>query len=234
MCWGMTMTAAMAAAGGVGAVATLRRGDPPAIPLTLAYFTLMEALQFGGYATLDQCGTPANRLITLASYAHIALQPLVINAFAMAIAPAPVSARMRGTVYAVAGLCSLLLALRLAPLPFLGPCDPALALCGEALCTRAGDWHIAWELPLNAGLAGPLFGGFAQFPAYFLAVFALPLAYGAWRFVAFHAIAGPILAFLLTSDPDEMPAVWCLFSIGILAIALSPFVRYRVMAARTA
>ena len=72
-----------------------------------------------------------------------------------------------------------------------------------------------------------------QFPAYFLAVFALPLVYGAWRFVAFHAMAGPVLAHLLTRDPDEMPAVWCLFSIGILAIALSPFIRQRVMAART-
>jgi len=28
-----------------------------------------------------------------------------------------------------------------------------------------------------------------------------------------------------------MPAVWCLFSIGILMIGLSPFVRYSVMGA---
>jgi len=233
MCWGVTVTAAMAAAGVAATVVTARRGDPPAIPLALAYFALMELLQLGGYIVLDQCGTPANRMVTQASYVHIALQPIVINAFALAIAPAPVTARMQRAVLGIAATASLLLVLRLVPIPGLGPCDPALTLCGEAVCTRSGTWHIAWELPLNAGLTERLFGGYLQFPAYFLAVFALPLVYGAWRFVAFHAVAGPILALALTRDPDEMPAIWCLFSIGIIAIALSPFIRHRVMAART-
>ena len=63
------------------------------------------------------------------------------------------------------------------------------------------------------------------FPTYWLAVFLLPLIYGAWRFVIFHALAGPILASLLTSNPNETPAIWCLFSIGIILIGLSPLIR---------
>ena len=51
---------------------------------------------------------------------------------------------------------------------------------------------------------------------------------GAWRFVLVHAFAGPILASMLTDNPNEMPAVWCLLSIAILCIGLSPFVRRRV------
>ena len=233
MCWGVTASVAMVAAGGAAAVVSARRGDPVAIPATLAFFTVMEALQVAGYATLDQCGSPANRAVTQASYLHIVLQPLVINAFAMAIAPAPVAPAMRRVVYALAGLASLALLLRLAPFDLLGPCLPGSTLCGEAWCTRAGDWHIAWDVPLNAGLPGAL-GWPVEFPAYVLAVFALPLVYGAWRFVAFHAVFGPLLAMALTDDPNEMPAIWCLFSVGLVLIALSPAIRRHALRARPA
>lgn len=233
MCLGLAASVTMVAAGAAGTALTLRRGEPWAIPATLAYFTVMEALQVGGYATLGACGTPANRAVTAASYLHIAVQPIFINAFAMALAPAPVPAHLRRAVYALAALASLGLLLRLVPIPALGPCVAGTSMCADALCTRAGEWHIAWEVPLNGGLPG-LEGWWVDFPAYFLAVFVLPLAYGAWRFVVFHALAGPVLAWTLTSDLDEMPAVWCLFSIGILAIALSPAIRQRVTGARPA
>jgi hypothetical protein len=233
MCWGMTASVAMVAAGGAAAAVSARRGDPVAIPGTLVFFALMEALQVAGYATIDQCGTPANRAVTQASYLHIVLQPLFINAFAMAIAPAPVAPALRRAVYALAALASLALLLRLAPLGWVGPCLPGTALCGEAWCTRAGEWHIAWDMPLNAGLPGAL-GWPVEFPAYFLAVFVLPLAYGAWRFVAFLAVFGPVLAMALTDDPNEMPAIWCLFSVGLALIALSPAIRRRALRARPA
>jgi hypothetical protein len=51
----------------------------------------------------------------------------------------------------------------------------------------------------------------------------MPLFYGAWRLVLFHALAGPILAGFLTSDQGEMPAIWCLFSIGLVLMSLSPW-----------
>ena len=86
MCWSMTASVAMVAAGGAATGVALRRGEPRAIWMTLGYFTVMEFLQATGYAVIDQCGDPANRTITLLSYLHIAFQPLFVNAFAMAIA----------------------------------------------------------------------------------------------------------------------------------------------------
>jgi hypothetical protein len=231
MCWSATASVAMVGLGAAAMAVTVARGESRAIWLALGYFTAMEALQAAGYAVVDECGTPANRTITLLSYLHIAFQPLVINAFAMAIAPAPVPARMQRRIYGAAGVCSALLLLRLVPFEWAGVCTAGTPMCSDAFCTVSGDWHIAWQVPLN-GLYRPLSdltGLPVGFPDYMLAVFVLPLIYGAWRFVAFHAIAGPVLAWTLTSNPDEMPAVWCLFSIGILLVGISPVVRYSVM-----
>lgn len=230
MCWSATASVAMVAAGGVATAVTLKRGEPKAIWVTIGFFTLMEALQAGGYAVVDQCGTRANQTITILSYLHIAVQPLFINAFAMAIAPLEVARQMRRWVWILAASASFLLVLRLVPIDGFGTCTSGEVLCGPAWCLRSGEWHIGWEVPLN-GLPSH-FGIPVQFPSYMMAVFLLPLVYGAWRFVFFHALFGPFLAANLTNDPNEMPAIWCLFSIGILAISLSPFIRYRIMGAR--
>lgn len=219
----------MVVAGGAATAVALRRGESKAIWVTLGFFTLMEALQAAGYAVVDQCGNRVNQTITVASYLHIAVQPLFINAFAMAIAPSEVGSTIRRWVWILAGLATLVLLARLVPFGAVGPCQPGEVLCGPSWCLTSGEWHIGWEVPLN-GLPAYLGIPF-QFPSYMLAVFVLPLLYGAWRFVLFHALAGPLLAASLTNDPNEMPAVWCLFSIGILAISLSPFVRHRVMGA---
>lgn len=233
MCWGAAASIGMAVAGAAAVAITVRRGEPAAIPFALGYFTVMEVLQVAGYAVKDACGLPANEAVTLASYLHIAFQPIVITAFAMAIAPTAPSAALRQRLMLLAALCSAALLLRLAPLPLLGPCLPGTAMCAEALCTRTGTWHIAWEVPLNAGLQGAL-GLQIQFPAYFAGIFLLPLLCGAWRFVLFQALSGPVLASALTPDIDEWPAIWCLFSVGLLVMSLSPAIRSRVFAARMA
>ncbi|MBD3764910.1 MAG: hypothetical protein IE927_09290 [Rhodobacterales bacterium] len=230
MCYGVTVTAAMVAAGGVAAVVTVRRGDPPAVPLTLAWFSLMEALQLSGWLVVDRCGTPANETVTFLSMLHIILQPLFINAFAMELAPRPVSARMRWAVFGLSGVSVVVGLMQVYPFAWAGTCTPGAILCGPALCTVSGDWHIAWNVPYNGLLAGldRLTGLNWGFYGYMLAVFGLPLLYGAWRFTLFHALAGPILAGQLTTNPNEVPAIWCLFSIGLLLMGLSPALRRRV------
>jgi len=212
----------------------MRRGEPAAIPATLGFFTVMEALQVGGYAVLDQCGSRVNQADTLLSFLHIALQPLFINAFAMAVAPSIVSPQMRRVVFSLAGLATLLILLRLVPFDWAGQCKPGDTLCGPAFCVVSGNWHIAWEMPLNDmwGSFGRFFRDVMPFPAYALSVFVLPLFYGAWRLVIFHAVLGPILASFLTDNPNEMPAIWCLFSIGLVLVGLSPVVRTRVLGTR--
>jgi hypothetical protein len=232
MCWSMGTTVAMVALGSAATVVTIHRRQPPAVPATIAWFTLMEALQVGGHATVDQCELPANQTFALLSYLHIAFQPFFVNAFAMALLVGALRPAARVAVWLCCGLSATVMLMQLQPLPWAGTCEPGGVLCGPALCVVSGEWHIAWDIPTNDLLAPlrALHWSLGPFPTYMFAVFVVPLAYGAWRFVLFHALAGPILASRLTSNPNELPAVWCLFSIGIILIALSPWFRARLAA----
>ena len=225
MCWGLGITVAMAVAGSAGAVVTHARNDPAAIPATLAYFTLMQGIQIAGYSVIDQCGTPANEMLTYLAMLHIVFQPLVINAFVMALVPP--GRRLRLAVWLLAGLASLSMLLQLHPFTWAGSCAAGAYLCAERLCTVSGDWHLAWDVPYNDLLNGvdAWLGTSFGFPAYMAAVFGLPLLYGAWRFALFHLIAGPVLAGLLSSTPNEVPAIWCLSSVAIALVALIPPLR---------
>ena len=225
MCWSLGVTVAMVATGTLATAVTLARRDPLAIPVTLGYFTLMEVIQIAGYRVIDQCGTPANEMATYLAMLHIVFQPLVINAFVMTLVPP--GPRMRVAVFALSGLAALVMLLQLYPFAWAGACLPCSNLCAARLCTVSGDWHLAWDVPYNGllnGVDGRLGLGFG-FPTYMLAVFGLPLLYGAWRFALFHLLAGPILAGRLSSNPNEVPAIWCLTALAIIIVALSPPLR---------
>ena len=230
MCWSMEATLAMVAIGGAATVVTIRRRETPAIPATLAWFTLMEALQVAGHATVDRCALPANQATAALSYLHIVFQPFFINAFAMSLVARPPGPAGRVAVWVACGASAAVMLLQAWPFTWAGQCPPGSVLCGSPLCVVGGEWHIAWNIPLN-DLLRPLrdsqwwLGGF---PTYLAAAFLLPLSYGAWRFVLFHALAGPVLAWQLTDNPNEMPAIWCLFSIGIVLVSLSRRIRARV------
>ena len=232
MCWSMGVSAAMVALGGAATVVSARRGDPLAIPVTLAYFTLMEGLQVVGYTVIDQCSSPVNQSVTLLSVLHIVFQPLFINFFAMALVAKPVGAAMKVLVFSLCAASSVLMLLQLYPFEWAGSCAPGSNLCAARMCTVSGDWHQAWDVPFN-GLLVPLESALGLtwgFPSYMIAGLVLPLLYGAWRLALFHALAGPIAAGLLTSNPNEVPAIWCLFSIAIVLIALSPWIRQKMTA----
>lgn len=230
MCLSMSVTVAMVGLGVAGTAVTLHRRAPAAVPATFAYFTLMELLQAWGYTHLGVCGLPANQLSTLLSYLHICFQPFFINAFAMALLAGTVPAPMRAVVWIGCGISAAAMLLQVYPFAWAGPCIAGETLCGEALCTLRGTWHLGWAIPytdiipplrLAPNIALP-------FPGYMLAAFGLPLLYGAWRFALFHLLAGPVLAALLTSNPLERPAVWCLFSIALLLVWFSTRLRQRV------
>ena len=230
MCWSMGATIGMVALVSAATAVTIRRGEPAAIPAALGWFTLMEGLQVAGHATAGQCDLPANQVTTVLSYLHITFQPFFINAFAMALLARPPSAALRLAVWIACGASAAIMLLQLMPFPWAGSCRAGTGMCGAPLCTIAGGWHIGWQVPFNGLLSAfdALPWTFGGHPTYLVAAFLVPLAYGAWRFVAWHALSGPVLATLLTRDPREMPAVWCLFSIGIILVALSPWLRARV------
>ena len=227
MCLGMTATVAMVGIGSVSTAYAASRGEPKAITLALGYFTVMEVLQATGYLFVDQCDSPANQVITLVSFIHIVFQPFFINALAMELLPGGVKARLKGVVFALCAVSVVVMLVQLYPFDWAGQCRVGAALCGTSLCLASGEWHIAWHIPFN-GLLVPLEDALGigwGFPTYIATVFFLPLLYGAWRLSLYHFIAGPTLAGLLTSNPNELPAIWCLFSIALVLIAISPRVR---------
>ena len=225
MCWSETASVAMVGLGVAAAAVTATQRRPIVVPVTLGYFAVMEALQVAGYGVIDQCASPANQVVTLLSVLHIVFQPLVINAFGMALVVGGVRPRVQVAVFSLCAISSAIMLLQLYPFDWAGTCRPGDILCGVALCTRAGAWHLAWDVPYNALLApvDAFLGTRLGFPTYILATFVLPLVYGAWRFALFHLLAGPMLAAQLTGEANEIPAIWCLFSIGIILICLSPW-----------
>jgi len=63
------------------------------------------------------------------------------------------------------------------------------------------------------------------YPSYFIAGLLLPFVYGSWRFTVYHFLVEPQLAMLLTSKPNELAAIWCLLSIGILLLVVKTPIR---------
>lgn len=230
MCLSMGVTIGMVGLGAGATAVTLHRRAPAAVPATFAYFTLMEGLQGWGYTHLDACGVPENQLSALLSYLHISFQPFFINAFAMALLAGAVATPMRVAVWIGCGVSAVAMLLQVYPFGWTEPCMAGRVLCGEVLCTVRGTWHLGWAIPYTDIIPPlPLAPGTAlPFPSYVLAAFGLPLLYGAWRFVVFHLVAGPGLASLLTNNPQEMPAVWCLFSIALVSVWFIPWLRRQI------
>jgi hypothetical protein len=224
MCWSLTASLAMVAVGSATTVYALRRGVPTAIWATVGYFAIIEGLQAAGYYVADACGTTANQSITALSFLHIVFQPFFINALAMQLIPDPITERIRVAVYCLCTASTVFMLAQVYPFEWAGSCRIGQALCGSELCLRSGEWHIAWDIPYN-GLARPfddIIGANWGFPTYMLTVLVLPFLYGSWRFAIFNLFAGPVLANVLTRSVNEAPAIWCLFSIGIILIAISP------------
>ncbi len=178
----MFFTCGLDGHGGVATVTTLRRGTPSAIPLTVAHFTVMEALQVAGYLTIDQCGNPVNQTVTWLSILHIAFQPLFLNAFMLELVPADVRARWRWPAMLLAGCASTFILLQLAPLPWAGSCLPGASVRRAAL-QGGRDGHFRrgwWRSGAISGVSPPPPRGLNR------------SCTGRWRFAIFHALMGPI------------------------------------------
>ena len=227
MCWGPGVSATIVGVGVVATVVTTRRGDPIAFPVAIAWFTLMEALQLVGYLVINQCDNPINQAVTLLSILHIVFQPFFINAFTLELVSPAVRAKARIPVFTACGISSAIMLLQLYPFPWAGLCEPTVNLCGTGLCTVSGNWHLAWNVPYNGLMVGVdrMIGMGWGFPSYMIVSFLVPLLYGAWRFTVFHAIFGPFLAARLTGNVNEVAAIWCLLSLGLVLMALLPAFR---------
>ncbi len=214
MCWSFGASAIFAVIGIACAVHLARKKESKLLWIPLAYFAIMEALQAITYFYLGSCSSSGNQLLTFLSYMHIAFQPIFINAFVLYFVPARVRKKIILPVLTLAALATILLIVKVYPFEWAGSCAEGTALCGKLLCSYMGNWHLAWSLPFND------IGGLSMMKYYLIAAFALPLIYGSWKTTIIGLLTGPVLASMLTSNPNEWPAVWCLISIWIILIAI--------------
>ncbi|PKM36429.1 DUF5765 domain-containing protein [Methylotuvimicrobium sp. KM2] len=231
MCWSGEASTVLAAAGLSTAVYVARKGESNELWIPLVYFALMELLQAATYVYINLCDNPNNQILTLFGYVHIAFQPFFVNMVAMYFIPESVKLKIRTTVYTICAMGSLAMLVKMFPFDWAGSCQIGIeGFCGPATCSVSGDWHIAWQMPLNGLMSGPqswLFGfdwGLHAF-TYILVSFYLPLLYGSWRFVGFHYLIGPFVSDLTTTDPNEYAAVWCLFSIALCVSVIKTPIR---------
>lgn len=214
MCWSLTISAILAILAFILSYRMIKKKESTYLWLALLYFGVMESLQALSYPVVGQCGLPSNQILTYLSYLHIAFQPIVINAFILYFIPKLVRQKIQKWVFGISFIASIALLVRLFPFSWAPVCNTASALCGTQMCTIQGNFHIGWTLPLN-GI--PIIGH-----AYFLAVFLMPLLYGAWRVVTLILIPSIGISFLTTTNIHEAPAIWCLISVILIIIALMP------------
>ncbi len=230
MCWSGEASLALATGGFVFAGVSAYKKESYMLWLPLVYFSSMELLQGLTYSVIDQCALPSNQIATLFGYLHISFQPFFINMLAMYFIPADVRQKIQGWVYSVCFVSAIVMLLHLYPFEWAGRCILGYFFCSDRLCSSSGNWHIAWEVPVN-GLtnviaAHPFWGHvFTGYPTYMIAVFFMPLVYGSWRLTIYHFLIGPSLSMALTTNMNEVAAIWCLLSIGILALVIKTPVR---------
>jgi hypothetical protein len=233
MCWSGEASAVLATIGIGTTLYAAYKGEPKVLWITLGYFSLMELLQAFTYAYINDCAAPENQIATLFGYLHIAFQPFFINALSMFFIADAVRRKIELPVYTLCFISTIIMLIQLYPFPgeWAGQCDIGTQpMCAETLCSVDGNWHIAWDVPVNGTfnfLAGldfiPIYQGY--YPSYFFVAFLLPIFYGSWRFTLYHIAFGPMLSYALTDNPNEWPAVWCLLSIAILLIVVKTPVR---------
>ncbi|WNV06242.1 DUF5765 domain-containing protein [Candidatus Methylospira mobilis] len=233
MCWSGEASAVLAGAGFGTAAYVAWRGESKELWIPLTYFVCMELLQAATYVYINLCDAPPNQMLTLFGYLHIAFQPFFVNMVAMYFIPEAVKRKIGVYIYALCAVGAVAMLVKMYPMAWAGKCIIGFeGFCGEQACSVSGDWHIAWQLPLN-GLMSDYPGNPVGFRyglhgfAYIVTAFYLPLLYGSWRFVGFHYRVGPLISDVLTSNPNEYAAVWCLFSIALcVSVIKTPVRRY--------
>lgn len=233
MCWSGEASAALATVGFGTAGYVAYKGESKDLWMPLAYFACMEMLQAVTYVYINLCDTPQNQILTLLGYLHIAFQPFFVNRVAMYFIPKAVKQKIASWVYTLCGLGTLAILIKMYPFAWARTCVKGYeGFCGPTICSLSGDWHIAWQMPLNGLMSRypdnliPFDYGLHGF-GYFAVSFFLPFLYGSWRFVLFHLLIGPLLADQITVHPNEHAAVWCLLSIALcVSVIKSPLRRH--------
>ena len=173
----------------------------------IAYFSLMEILQYFQYKVIDQCNNKNNKLLTNLGYLHICFQPLFFNIWLFAFTKKPNYHFLYLSFFA-----GLLLASRLFYVSDDELCDTKNEpLCGPTTCAFSGMRHIAWNIRLRAP------GKYWFTPSiglhFFMWVIPVLTIFQIKPLLAL-ILTGPYLGFLLSNNIHEQPAIWCYTAIA--------------------
>mmetsp|Transcript_23997 Transcript_23997/g.58528 ORF Transcript_23997/g.58528 Transcript_23997/m.58528 type:complete len:285 (+) Transcript_23997:52-906(+) len=238
MCFSGEMAGAFALLGWglayyVHAVSTNRR-----LAVGVAWFALMETLQFFQYMVIDDCGNWWNQFLTWIGFVHICYQPYFTHIINSALTKNP---RFLTQYDIILRLCllggSMLLARNAvahllpswqtpvqsavnewaADAPNATVPTTAEWLRGDRLCTYRGKYHLAWSVPMvevTYWIPSAAIHSFLMFAPFFVMK---------WNMViqgVFLWAAGPFLASFITPNLQEQASIWCFFSIAQIGIML--------------
>jgi hypothetical protein len=197
--------------------ALLWRTGPTPARVCMAYFAAMETLQAFQYSVINQCDNQMNQFLTLLGFLHLAFQPFFVNLFLGSY----MNKAQKKYLPLILSLCvmgGVMLTNRFFKSWGDIACrDNIEPLCGPKLCTFRGDVHLAWQIPMQASDQDYFTPGFTlHFVLFYLPTFAL----GMYGFTLFLLISGPFLGRVMTNHQDEIPAIWCFFSIFQLFLPL--------------
>lgn len=198
---------------GLAAAAYLYSASPYGA-IGIGYFALMEIIQFFQYRVIDECDSDYNKFLTHLGYLHICFQPLFFNIWLFAFIKRP--------NFIVITMCfygGLLLASRLFFVKDDELCDPKHeALCGKTTCAVSGERHIAWNIRLRA--AGKYY--FTPSIALHCFLWIVPtLSIFQMKPALAALISGPYIAYFLTNNIHEQPAIWCYTVIAQMLLSLA-------------
>ncbi len=200
MCFSENMSLIIGLSGLASGVYFAQKNSYAAIGI--AYFSLMEIIQYFQYKVIDQCNNKWNKFLTQLGYLHICFQPLFFNIWLSAFTKKPNFFILKLCFYA-----GLLLASRLFFVKEDELCDTNNEpLCGPLTCAFSGEKHVAWNVRLRA----PGKNWFTP---------SIGLHYFMWAAPAIvlleakpllaMLLTGPYLGYLLTNNIHEQPAIWC-------------------------
>jgi len=197
------------------------------------FFTmeLLQAIQYVFIATgLDDpaCDTPINKVLTLAGFLHICLQPYFCHVINASLTK---SCKYKDRYMIIKRLCLIggfLLFIRyyLSWIPSLNTMDVADYkstewLRGDSLCTYKTKvmWHLGWSVPMADPSYYVMGAGIHSF-LMFAPFFALYEKKGMILQGVFLFLFGPVLASLISKNLQEQASIWCFFSIAQISIML--------------
>ena len=227
MCFGKAWTCTSFTVMVVAAVVAWRVGLSWRIAYGAAFLASKELLQLVLLAHSGDCNNLANRIATVLSWVHVALQPMSVLLFVSAFSRRP---KLYDLPIGLSVVFAIFMATRLKELRPGGikhacagaRADPALSMCRTRSCSKMGRHHVAYGFQLeSADLTS-----FIQVPtmfAYFLLSFWVPLLLGDWQLALVHGSAAVASSYAFRHDLGEAAAVWCLnsFWMGLLTLCVA-------------